>query len=493
MGNSDSKRTNATASCFKVDKSSSDVITTSKKQQQKNHRTYQKNKLKCTKQDHIGFCLQTPPILNNKMQIILLSSSSCTNTTMYKILDLKQNKIIDTQEIKCNDDNNFDVINTVYTLNTKTNEIYLIENNKDIKILDLSKNEIKSLNKIIKITNNNHAQIQYINDDEYVYILGAEQITNNPDDDEKDDNEYPFINVPYSLCKRFHGGKGTETERIRNFGKSTTIATIKQNKNYVYIMGGQLSNKLIKGDGVVISGDIYVCEINADKSLWKNFDEREMNRCYALPKWMPLHSFGAINYKNKYLFLFGGVEWPTRDSNSRGRKSSNIRVLPLTKDDEYKLEYMRWYSIDLKLPRDTKGEVHVIYPGENNPSEIAHLFTYDGQYYTFEMKQIFEAMRDVDMTDYSHNLLSEWSKGMVPTEIKEPFIKFNTKENIYGEIDQLLKDLDLTKYRNEFCKVKLRTFSDIVDAKNTEKLKAIVTNEDDLKMIKNKATASIEK
>eukprot|EP01084_Bolivina_argentea_P033740 62391_1 len=105
-----------------------------------------------TEQPHVElpFEIPTPPIKTDN-EVIFLSTTE--NKTEYIILDLTTRTLTTDVplEIKCND--KFDVSNTVYTLNTNENKIYFIENNKDIKTLNLSENEIVSLNKSIETTN----------------------------------------------------------------------------------------------------------------------------------------------------------------------------------------------------------------------------------------------------------------------------------------------------------------------------------------------------
>eukprot|EP01084_Bolivina_argentea_P111387 198756_1 len=121
----------------------------------------------------LPFNIQTPPIVNNKNQVIFLATTK--NVTQYITFDLTT-KLLTTDnpiDIECND--SFDMFNTVYTFNPSQNKIYFIENNKDISTLDLNSNSIKSLNKSIETTNGNFAAILYSKITDKMYIFGAEK------------------------------------------------------------------------------------------------------------------------------------------------------------------------------------------------------------------------------------------------------------------------------------------------------------------------------
>ena len=406
-------------------------------------------RINCTSEECVGFCIQTPPILNdNKSQIIFISSSSCIMKTKYAIYDLNKDKFIREEDIKCGDDKNdvFDIANTVYTLNPNTNQIYLIENNKDIKVLDLNQNKLISLNKTIETTEDNYAQIECINN--RIYILGAEKIVN---DNEDSQHDKVLSIIPYSLCNNNYTSDlsvldefGT-TFFIKGFGRSSRTMIIGANSKtqlicrgfirlstmelpetlipeeiyrlcyefypkesqYVLIMGGLtkvpqdpwISNAdMIDPDKFVSSDTIFVCDINNSK--WRhNFKQRQTNGCtyYLAGENTYRHSFGVINYRDKYLFQLGGIKWTYNESSSNRefeeQKTDEINVLILQKNNEYNLDQFAWYQLPIKLPRELGGHIHCIYDDIHN-DDLVHIFTYRGYHYTFKIVELLTSMED---------------------------------------------------------------------------------------------------
>lgn len=468
--------------------------------------------VKCTKREDIGFCIQTPPILTSKSQLIFISCYSCIKTTRYKVFDLKKGKYIKDEEIECAD--GFDIANTVYTYDSNANKIYLIEHNKDIKILDLNKNTLIPLNKSIETIEHNHAHIECMGGN--IYILGAEKITNNDLENSK------FINIPYSLYKK-QRGDGREFLCIKNFGRSSTKMIMGSNskdellcygfirsstkKNiilpmevyrlcykfypkqdvFVLLMGGLRrrgenryapSKKPVR---IISTDSVFVCDINNLK--WHQFGrENSSGYTYHVSGHHTYrHSFGVINYRDKYIFQLGGVEWNWHRAGRGNRPieekiSGDIHVLTLTKDNPYNLDEQAWYQLPLRLPRKKlSGHIHCIYPTTDNEKEIVHIFTYSGSHYTFEMKQLLDAMQGM-MHQYCY--WYEKSKTAMNYAALDKVKVIPPVAHLKCKIEPLLKELQLhEKYED----AQDLTYGDI--EKDNDKLSDIVDDQTDFDLI----------
>ena len=475
-------------------------------------------KLKCTSREDVGFCLQTPPILNSKSQLIFISCSGCIRTTRYKVFDLNKDEFIQDEEIKCDNDNDeFDITNTVYTYDPDTNKIYLIEDNKDIKTLDLNKNELISLNKSIETMHNNYAQIECINGQ--VYVLGAEKITNN-------DQKNKFVNIPYSLCcKNFND---RQIFKIKEFGKSSTkmiMGSISKaqlicygfirsstktlfpsvipievyalcykfypkQETYVFLMGGlkRAGEHQPNPDKIIATDGIWVADINNLK--WHMFGDRHKDssgyRYRVAGHHTYRHSFGVINYRDKYIFQLGGIEWNwhIRKEIAREKHSNSINVLALTEDNPYNLEAETWYELPLKLLKKASGHIHCVYPTTNNENDIVHIFTYSGRHYTFEIKELLASLGD-EQARHHQGHWTEYGKTAMPTGAIANVETIPPVDHGKCEIAPLLKELNLyDKYED----AQELTYGDIIKDDDGDKLSEIVNDQSDLDRIMNAAS-----
>ena len=268
--------------------------------------------INCLSKERVGYCIQTPPILNNnKSQIIFISSNNCIRKTKYKVYDINKDEFIQDEEVKCNNNMHdaFDIINTVYTLDPNTNKIYLIKDNKDLKILDLNKNKLISTNKSIETTENNFAQIECI--DDHIYILGAEKIENNDEESRKTN----LINIPYSICKRNNGDDNDEESDInelisislsllkrnhgetgpliKNFGKSSRTMIMGSNQKIQLICYGFIRTSTVELSQTVIPEDIY--------NLCYEFYPKEHQYVFIMGGLRAIKSRWSRDYSNEFV------------------------------------------------------------------------------------------------------------------------------------------------------------------------------------------------
>lgn len=339
---------------------------------------------------------QTPPIINNKNELIFLYSSK--RGLRYLTFDLINKKISKKKtEIKCNDEDSFDIFNSVYTLNPKENKIHFIVNNKDIKTLNLNSNTITNTNISITTSNNNYAIIKYIESQNKTYIFGAENKENNEETD-----DYTFI--PYSTVKSVMS-EGKTKDSIQCFGQFARIITINNN---IYILGGQKSSK----DKERPSDDIWRYDL-----VGNNWIEP------ALHLSQPFASFGCINYQNQYLITFGGIVYITRGHEQKCVRQGNIRVLILCDQSKKSgLEKGRWYDcgkVKVNKKENAKeignGKLlfHAVYDGD----DTVHLFSYSGYYYSMSVKRILNRLNSKDNNVcMAWNLAAEAGKMVTPTK-----------------------------------------------------------------------------
>ena len=332
---------------------------------------------------------QTPPIINpNNDELIFLYSSK--RGIRYLTLDIKNRKIKKKKtEIKCDDDDSFDIFNSVYTLNPTENKIHFIVNNKSIKTLDLNSNTITSTNLSITTSNNNHAVIKYIKSKNRIYIFGAENKENSNDN-------YEFI--PYSSAKKYVTSTQTK-DLIKNFGSFSRCLNIEEIKNtpYIYIIGGQNTSN----DNQAPNSAIWRYDI-----LQNEWVKPGLHMDVALS------SFGAINYQNKYLITFGGETYTHRTNEFVKLKS--IQVLVLCEKEKNGLETGRWYECGQLNKAKLFQAVYI-----GNDDDTIHLFSYKGVYYTMSINTILNRLKSKDeQTLVTLKLATEAGKTVTPTKSK---------------------------------------------------------------------------
>eukprot|EP01084_Bolivina_argentea_P294858 507482_1 len=340
--------------------------------------------LKLEQKKEFSFYIQTPPLINGNNAIFLYKYK---NGIRYSTFNLNTCKYTSkNQEFKCDDNDNFDPFNSVYTLNKSNNKIYFIVDNKDIKTLDLNTNEIQSLNKSITTRNKNYASITYC--DNKVYIFGAE---------EKSDESDQYTLIKYSTAAKALGANKT-LELIRNFGWfSRVIITTENNEKYINIMGGQ--TEIPSQKEAVYSPNDSVWRYNLTNNKWA-----KQTHLVGL-----LHSFGIVNYENKYLLSFGGEE----KSKSSIQPTRYVYILALENNNKYGLKQYFWYEI-AKLPQNMQYYFHCVY---NDRGKVIHLFGYDGKYYTVSMDDIFSRLEDGNFRE--KNVWTEAGKLAIPTKSKK--------------------------------------------------------------------------
>ena len=292
--------------------------------------------------------IEQPPIQRGD-ELIFLYTKPKKKTTKYRIFNLKTLKYSESIQIEC--DASFDIMNTVYTLNENDGKIWFIENNKDIKTLDLNTNKITSINKSIITTNDNYAQIVYVN--KKLYILGAE------DESDKDEN---YTLIPYSKKR----------PTIRKFGQYARVLKVRTDgADWIYIGGGLTQDRGADAPNAALvrfnlSGD----------------DEKGQNHKFCDRKYLhsKVYAVGIINYKDEFIISFGGEVME-----ETMQKQNKVFVLPLK--DKYELVPNYWYEFRKVL--QTSNLFHVVYDG----GDKIHLFSYDGKYYTISVDDIINEMK----------------------------------------------------------------------------------------------------
>eukprot|EP01084_Bolivina_argentea_P062120 113588_1 len=393
-----------------------------------------------TEQANIGCDLFTPPILRDNNDIIFLSTDDYK--TQYTIYNLNTSQFTTKlKEIDCSNNETFDIKNTVYTYNQNNKQIYFIENNKNLLSLDLSNEsniEIKDLNHSIITTNDNYAVIYYMNNK--VYIIGDEtSLQSNKE----------FVTIPYSSAKKQSG-----------IYDSRLITVLRDGITCIYILGGI---KHIFSQSYPTNG-LWTLDISNNRHQWgRDVNAIDNDSDQVMDYYTPYshHSFGTINYKNKYIILLGGEE--------QIRTIGFIWFLSLFDNHKYGLEKNHWYELHYKLP--LKGYYHAVYT-DNSNMEIIHLFSYDGRYYTIQMNDILSAIKQK-----RYNELSLWTqagKTVLPTKSSSGD-DFGPKDN--NEVDDMLDALgkEYEPYKNKFKDI-FSTYDEILNNKN--KLEQLVANVD---------------
>eukprot|EP01084_Bolivina_argentea_P062118 113582_1 len=415
-----------------------------------------------TEKANIGFNLPTPPILNHQNEIIFLSTSD--HQTKYSIYNLNTSQFTtQLKQIKCSN-NTFDIKNAVYTYNPNNKKIYFIENNLDLLSLDMSNQsniEIKNLNKSIRTTNNNYAQIYYNNNN--VYVLGDES-TSNPSNNE-------YIPIPYSSAKRKKRAN-QYIEIIKKTGMHSKVLNVcRDGIDSIYMLGGIKDfSKTPNGQPQLYpTNGIWTLDISNNTYKWNRNASRDNNNRQIIEYYTQhsQHSFGVINYKNKYIIIFGGEEHKFMSIRTVGY----IWILCLGNKDKYGMKRDYWYELYYKLP--LSGHYHAIYT-DNNNEEMIHLFSYDGTYYTIEMNDILNGLKQRQYIE-----LHTWmqaGKTVLPTKSKS-IESIGPKQN--SEVDDMLDGLGKTyeQYKNKL-KDTFFTYDDILKDENKNKLEELIENMD---------------
>eukprot|EP01084_Bolivina_argentea_P038288 70797_1 len=436
----------------------------------------------------IGHKLPTPPLTMGS-KLIFLSTNE--NKTVCSIYDLNKSEFTTrNEEIKC-DNENFNVNHTVYTINPNTNKIYFIENNKDISTLDLTNFQLISLNKSITTTNKNKAQIIYNKSKDKIFIIGGE---------EKSDECDEYTIIPYSTATK-KKGEDNYMSMIKKAGQLSRVINVKRNeKDYIYILGGQKDfskgneskSSIRPNDSIwtvtltdAIGGHDWKSKTKVNdirKNKKKHGKEQEYK--YVVTEFhtqQPQHSFGIICYSDKYLICFGGEE----DKRKKIVSSRYIWFLPLTNDDAKNgIEMDCWYEIYLRLPKKT--HYHAVYP-DNNKVNILHLFSYDGIYYTIEMKDIINKIINGECVP-----LHKWTeagKTVLPTK-STSIRNVGPKIGNIKRVEDILEELDLDDYIKVFKEKGYIECKHVVD--NADALKDIVEKEEELKAIIAKAKEVVD-
>ena len=317
-----------------------DIVETQGKEQHNNKPKEFKPKVPSSlnEEPRIPHKIYKPPIIYEQNEIIFLVTDSRYNAnpeepqylTRYYIKNLEDDSIT-AYDIKCDNDDEasrIDLRHSVYALNDKLNKIYFIERNKCIKTLDLKENLIKSLDKEITVTNGNYAQIVYDSEGNQVYIIGAESITNNNNETSDD----YLMTVPYSTPKRTIQNKDEEV--IQEFGQNSRVIGINDGeyKNTYFIMGGRspvtldekeenVEKKDDDGDSKVLfpTDELSGVKCTDGKAEWVDFGG--VTSPWTRHMVYRTHSFGIINYQNRFLIQFGGVE--ARTKKEKGKNKDN--------------------------------------------------------------------------------------------------------------------------------------------------------------------------
>ena len=418
-----------------------------------------------------------PPFIAKKNTVSFFAAD-CTQKTQYiskyftKDLDTNQ---IEVQDVKSDYDvNGIDLQNCVYTFNPKDNKIYFICNNKSLMTLDLTKNSTEALDKEITTSSDNVAQIECSNGK--IYILMAESITNNEDNDD-------IIAVP---CSQEIDQKKNKPI-IQKFGANARVFKVKMDQNsnddFIFMMGGRQDQNVVDKDDekrkVSLPHDeIFIAKCDEETGecgyvQWNDQKCKEGAKVYHTP--YPFDKFGVINYQNKYLFVFGGVELEVKTK--KQLFCQEIRVLVLTGDCEYDLEYGEWYKTNIKLPKQGKKNrngknynfqyYHALYDEE---AEIIHLFNYYGKHWKMETNQLFTALKKAK--DAHMHPWTEQGKTTIPTRSK-------SIENIGpaedSEVDEMLRSLG-DEYEKFVNRIHINDCKDMIDEENYEYLIEIVGN-----------------
>jgi len=476
----------------------------------------------CKSKKKLTFRPYCEPLLY-KNKIIFLSGDLIRNKdagmtleaqylSKYYMKDLESDTISE-HKINCDDDTQIDILPSnskcVYTLNPLNDKIYFIVNNSKLMTLDLTTNTLSSLNKEIDDMESskqqkNLAQIAYL-DGKGICVMGPDKITNNVDEEKDDDYVHK---VPYNRFRVTQQGQdetSTEKCKFENYGEQSRVITAKMdNKNCILMMGGiklqkaEDSNDLVEAphDEIFITdGDNYLTFSN----------KKDDNSAIVYHTAYPIHSFGIINYKNEYIFQFGGIDTQrpktAEDADKPGTRVRNdIRVLRISKGDpdkdNYELERYRWYSLEMKIPRN--GPCHAIFASNNDKIE---LFTCFGKHYSFSPNELFDQLskgkQKKDENSNDDRLTEGWKELNPWTEAGKTVnpTKSTSIRNIGpapdSDVDEMLRLLhesgagpyeDYINSMDEFSEYK-----EIYDDKNLDKLKAIIKNKEHLDTIIAKA------
>lgn len=460
------------------------------------------------------------PLLYQNSKIIFLSGDLKRNAneklkleaqylSKYFMKDLNTDQVT-SHEIIFEDDIKIDLLpgnnNCAYTLNPENNKIYFIVNNLTIMTLDLNTNKLRSLNKQISFKSmdgklkNNTAKIVYNNGK--LYVLGPDDITNNNNEEKEDHGE--LITVPFSKSqeeKPRAQAKDVKYYKINEFGALTrTINARFGDKDCIFMMGGQR----LKEDALLPHADIFIA--SASNGKWQNFthigDEHRKKGNLScgndgLQKYhtaYPTHSFGIINYKNQYLFQFGGIEYSKSVKAERKKEaeryaSCEIRVFPIAprkSTGENECERFVWYRFQsITLPFNQKGFMHAIYAENHNKGAYIELFNYFGKHISFPIALLLDAIKKGPRVNYDgisdmNRPWTEYPKTVNPT--KSTSIR-NLGPAMDSEVDEMLRDLGEPYEDFINCVDDFIEYHEVYDEKNLKQLQTVITIESYLEVI----------